>query len=289
MKRRVTGQHPCKRASVECIFTFFLAHYAVRILCFFWLNFVEEQQYNYYFYARVCCIVFWHILVCQETLPILENVENISGQKPTTLAKKIETVESHDVERTLFDALNHECRAKIVFSGCALGADRSWSSTVSHDRTASYRHHDSRPSHFFFFFFGQVVEAQCRNKKKPGEVQAWTIRHQIAQPIRSTMLYRLSQIPVYMYKKGSLVNLGGGFPIDTEDHGGCWQRTNKNRMVRAQASPGFFHGIGVLGFCVEKFLSMCCCHTQANPSHFRICVWQGRKYSSFCLHIQGIE
>ena len=76
-------------------------------------------------FMQECAAYFFYILVCQETLPILENVENISGQKPTTLAKKIETVENHDVERTLIDALNHECRAKIVFSGCALGADRS--------------------------------------------------------------------------------------------------------------------------------------------------------------------
>ena len=78
-------------------------------------------------FMQECAAYFFYILVCQETLPILENVENISRQKPTTLAKKIETAENHDVERTLFDALNHECRAnsKIVFSGSALGAGRS--------------------------------------------------------------------------------------------------------------------------------------------------------------------
>ena len=36
-----------------------------------------------------------------------------------TLAKKTETAENHDIERTLFDALDHERRAKIAFSGCA--------------------------------------------------------------------------------------------------------------------------------------------------------------------------
>ena len=52
-----------------------------------------------------------------------------------------------------------------------------------------------------FFFLARVVEAQCRNKKS-GKVQAWTIRHQIAQPIRSTVLYRLSQIPrLHVQKK----------------------------------------------------------------------------------------
>ena len=66
-----------------------------------------------------------------------------------TLAKTIETAESHDVERTLFDVLDHECRTKIVFSGCALGAERSRSSAVSHYQTASYWRHDSRLSKFF--------------------------------------------------------------------------------------------------------------------------------------------
>ena len=120
-------------------------------------------------FMQECAAYFFYILVCHETLPSLENVENISGQKPTTLAKKIETVENHDKERTLFDALNHECRAKIVFSGCALGADRSWSSTVSHDRTASYRHHDSRPSHFFFFWPGSRSPVpQKKPRRSPG-------------------------------------------------------------------------------------------------------------------------
>ena len=51
--------------------------------------------------------------------------KKISRQKPATLAKKIGTAENHDIERTLFDALDHERRAKIVFSGCALGTDCS--------------------------------------------------------------------------------------------------------------------------------------------------------------------
>ena len=39
--------------------------------------------------------------------------------------QKIETAENHDVERTLFDVLEHKRSAKIAFSGCALGADCS--------------------------------------------------------------------------------------------------------------------------------------------------------------------
>ena len=85
---------------------------------------LRNNSNAYQFFCKSVMHIFFYILVCQETWPSLENVENISRQKPTTLAKKIETAENYDVERTLFDALKHECRAKIVFSGCALGADR---------------------------------------------------------------------------------------------------------------------------------------------------------------------
>ena len=39
--------------------------------------------------------------------------------------KQIETTWSHDIERTLFDVLDHERRAKRASNGCASGADRS--------------------------------------------------------------------------------------------------------------------------------------------------------------------
>ena len=205
-------------------------------------------------FMQECAAYFFYILlVCQETLPTLENVENISGQKPTTLAKKVETAENHDVERTLFDALHHECRANIVFRGCALGAGHSWSSTVSHDRTASYRHHDSRPSHFFFFF-GKGSKPSAppppppKKKKKPDKSRLEPYGTKSPSQSEALCFINSAKSPSTCTKKGSLVDLGGGFPIDTEDHGGCWWWTNKNRMVRAQASPGFFTALGFWAF-----------------------------------------
>ena len=75
----------------------------------------------------------------------------------TALTKQIETADNHDVERTPFHVIDHERRAKIAFSSGALDTDRSWSSAVSHDRPASYPHHDSRPSQFVL---AKAVDAQ---------------------------------------------------------------------------------------------------------------------------------
>ena len=50
---------------------------------------------------------------------------------------------------------------KIAFSGRAMGADHSWSTVVTHDRTASYQRHDSWLSQFFFFLARVVVAAYC--------------------------------------------------------------------------------------------------------------------------------
>ena len=66
--------------------------------------------------------------------------------------------------RTLFDVLDHRRRAKIAFSGCAFGADRWRSSAVSHDRTASYRRHDSWLSQFFFARVVQTKNYEWENK-----------------------------------------------------------------------------------------------------------------------------
>ena len=87
---------------------------------------------------------------------ITENRKTWHIERPgTTLAKKIETAENHDVERKLFDVLGHVRRSKKVFRSCALGSDRWWPSAVSHDRTPSYQRHKSRLSQVFL---ARIVE-----------------------------------------------------------------------------------------------------------------------------------
>ena len=51
---------------------------------------------------------------------------------------------------------------------------------------------------------GLSLKAPCR--EIPGEVRGSNLRHQIAQTIGSSALYRLSQIPIYMIGGGG----GGG-------------------------------------------------------------------------------
>ena len=52
---------------------------------------------------------------------------------------------------------NHERKAKIMLIGCVFGSGHSWSSAVSHDRTATYRCHDFPLSQFYWA--GKHLEA----------------------------------------------------------------------------------------------------------------------------------
>ena len=76
---------------------------------------------------------------------------------------------------------------------------------------------------------GQSLEAPCR--EIPGEVRGSNLRHQIAQTIGSTALYRLSQIPIYM--------MGGGGGLAESIKRSASQLGDLVPLVRARTSRGF--------------------------------------------------
>ena len=89
--------------------------------------------------------------------------------------KKIETAKNRDRKNTVWCAQSR-AQGKLTFSGCALSADRSWSSAVSHNRTASYRRHDSRLSQLFF---GQGNKSRANRGGAPQASHAHTRRTQL--------------------------------------------------------------------------------------------------------------
>ena len=100
------------------------------------------------------------------------------------------------------------------------------------------------------FFFGQgsrsPVPPPPPQKKKNQTSPGLNLRHQIAWPIRSTVLYQLSQIPVYMYKKRFI----GGFRRRLSYRYG---RPRRMLMMDKQkpygSSPSFLRGFfTALGF-----------------------------------------